>query len=59
MKELYGETILPEFDKYSYTREGGSKPELILFWIHHYIAIFKEGMNIMLNSLKPNVNNID
>lgn len=29
MKELYGEMISPQFGKYSYIHEGGTKAELI------------------------------
>ena len=39
MKELYGETIFPEFGKYNYVHENDSKLELILFWIRNLISI--------------------
>ena len=59
MKELYGETIFPEFGKYSYVHENDSKLELILFWIRNLISILKKETNILINFVKLNANNID
>ena len=56
MKELCGETGLPEFGDYSYIHKNDSKHELILFWIRNSITIFLKGSNILINSLIGNVN---
>ena len=48
-----------EFGEYSYIHEDSSKPELILFWIGDSTTILTKKTNILINSLKVNVNNID
>ena len=59
MKEFYREMILPQFGGYSYIREVGSKPKLISFCIRDSITIFKKETNILIDSFKLNINNID
>ena len=42
MVDLRGEIIFPQFGEYKYIHETGSKPELILYWVRDYTAIFKK-----------------
>ena len=40
MADLCGEIIVSQFGEYKYIHEIGSKPELILYWIHDSTTIF-------------------
>ena len=45
---LYGEMIVPHFGEYTYIHEVGSKPELILYWIRDFTAIFKKEISLLV-----------
>ena len=42
MTDLCGEIIFPQFGEYKYIHEIGRKPELLLYWVRNYVAIFRE-----------------
>ena len=52
--DLYGEMVVPQFGKYKYVHEIGSKPELILYWVRDSVAIFKKKNSLLIkyNQLK-------
>ena len=59
MKKLWGETIVPKFNEYSYICEDDSKPELIWFWIRTLITILKKKTIILIDYIKTNVMNMN
>ena len=56
MIDVCGEMIVPQFGKYKYIHEVGSKAELILYWIRDSTAIFKIEISLLV---KSNILNLD
>ena len=54
--DLCGEIIVPKFGEYKYIHEVGSKPELILYWVHNFTTIFRKQISLLVNS---NILNLD
>ena len=50
--------IAPQFDNYKYVHEVGSKPELILYLVRDFIAIFNKGITSLIKSNQLIVNKI-
>ena len=49
MTNLCGEMIIPQFRKYKYIHEIGSRPGLFLYWIRDSVAIFKKEISLFIN----------
>ena len=58
MIDWFGEMIAPQFDNYKYVHEVGSKPELILYLVRDFIAIFNKGITLLIKSNQLIVNKI-
>ena len=56
--DLCGEMIVPQFGEYKYIHVVGSKPELILYWIRDFTAIFKKEVSLLVKSNLLKLDNI-
>ena len=59
MKGLSGDIILPKFGEYNYYHEAGSKPELILFWVHDVVAVCNKETQISIYSSDIDINEMN
>lgn len=50
------EMIQPEFGEYKVYYEVGIKPELLLYWVRHAVAIFKKKTKLLIESQLANRN---
>ena len=50
MTDLCGEIIAPQFGEYKYVHDGGSKLELILYWVGDFIVISKKEITLLIHS---------
>ena len=58
MIHLCGEMIVPQFGIYKYIHEVGSRPEVVLYWIRYFTAIFKTEISILVKSNMLNSDNL-
>ena len=59
MKDLNGDMIFPKFGEDQYYHEAGSKPELILFWVHDIVTIYKKESLMLIDSSYIDMNEIN